>query len=253
MAPCSLVSGNAWKAVWGEMKRKETVIVDTFDPENPPWVVNPPPDNSTPESDAYAREAVQQVMDRSFTAQQERMKLLSHLIHERNVVDTQIAELIGRPALAGHIGEYIAAEIFGIALEASASAAAIDGMFATGPLAGRSVNVKLYGKREGMLDLPAEGGLSADYTLVLTGPTSSAGSSRGIPRPIVISAVYLFQNEELVAAVRARGAKIGVATSVAKAFWEAAEIYPRGSGTRMVLDEGQRMLLGLFGAEDLLP
>ncbi len=55
------------------------------------------------------------------------------------------------------MGEFIAAEIFGIALNPSASAAATDGTFTTGLLAGKSVNVKLCGRDVGLLNLPPEG------------------------------------------------------------------------------------------------
>ncbi len=56
-------------------------------------------------------------------------------------------------AIAGHLGELIASRVFAIELDASASAAAIDGRFTEGPLGGRTVNVKWYLKREGLLDL----------------------------------------------------------------------------------------------------
>jgi hypothetical protein len=79
--------------------------------------------------------------------------LLADLIKAKNSVDNIIANLIGRPAQIGHVGEYIAAKIFDIELNRSASQKDIDGYFRSGPLAARSVNVKWYGKREGILDL----------------------------------------------------------------------------------------------------
>ena len=45
---------------------------------------------------------------------------LAGLIRRRNDIDAEIAAAIGRPALAGHIGEFIASEIFGIDLEPGA-------------------------------------------------------------------------------------------------------------------------------------
>lgn len=175
----------------------------------------------------------------------DRIDELAELLRERTAIDARIAELIGRPALPGHIGEFIAATVFEITLNASASMAATDGTFTTGAVAGRTVNVKLYGKNEGLLDLPRDGAPAADYTLVLAGPRSAAASSKGATRPIAISAVYLFPNDELLASLRLRGVKIGVATSVARSLWDAAEIYPR-SGSRLMLDERQRKLLELF-------
>lgn len=94
---------------------------------------------------------------------------------------------------AGHLGEFIASRVFAIELEASASAAAIDGRFTEGLLAGRTVNVKWYAKREGLLDL-TESDVS-DHYLVLTGPPSAGASSRGQVRPWIISNVYLFEPE----------------------------------------------------------
>ena len=76
------------------------------------------------------------------------MEKLARLIHERNRVSEEITGIIGKPALNGHIGEYIASKIFGIKLEASATSKGIDGRFNEGSLKGKSVNVKLYGKKE---------------------------------------------------------------------------------------------------------
>jgi hypothetical protein len=176
---------------------------------------------------------------------------LAQLLRQRNVIDADIAKLIGRPALPGHVGEFIAAEVFGINLHDSASKAASDGVFAQGRLAGKSVNVKLYGKVEGMLDLPVPGKAMADYTLVLTGPSSSTASSKGTTRPLVITAVYLFHTGDLVADLQAKSLKIGVATSVKKSLWEAAEIYPKPG--ELALGEHQRDLLALFAPVSQLP
>jgi hypothetical protein len=173
----------------------------------------------------------------------EEIEQLAELLHRRNLIDIDIAKLIGRPALSGHVGENIAAGIFAIVLHASASAAASDGIFGQGPLAGKSVNVKLYGNDEGILDLPSHG-TPADYTLVMAGPRSAAANSKGTTRPIVITAVYLFRNDELLATLQAKGVKIGVATSVRRHLWDAAEIYPRTG--QLVLNDRQRELLALF-------
>src|SRR3954468_6051695 len=96
------------------------------------------------------------------------------LIRERNGIDAEIGGITGRPVVAGHLGEWIAAQVFDIELERSAVAKGIDGHFRAGPLAGRSVNVKWYGKREGLLDLTED--FDADFYLVLTGPPAAAVS-----------------------------------------------------------------------------
>jgi hypothetical protein len=176
---------------------------------------------------------------------------LAQLLRQRNLIDADIAKIIRRPALSGHVGEFIAAEIFGIDLHDSAVTAASDGVFRDPPLAGKTVNVKLYGKVEGMLDLPIPGKAMADYTLVLTGPSAAAASSKGTTRPLVITAVYLFRTAELVAKLQAKGLKIGVASSVKKSLWDAAEIYP--SSGPLVLNDDQRDLLALFAPVSQLP
>lgn len=108
---------------------------------------------------------------------------LAALVRQRNAIDEEIAALIGRPALPGRIGELIAAEVFDIELERSAAAAGYDGVFRSGHLAGATVNVKFYPKREGLLDIPEA---VPDYFLVLTGPRSAAAaSSVGTTRPLV--------------------------------------------------------------------
>lgn len=175
------------------------------------------------------------------------LKRLAELLRARNSIETEIASIIGRPAIPGHLGEYVASRVFGIRLADSAAMKRIDGWFENSPLAGRSVDVKCYGKQEGILDLPPDGHGAADFYLVITGPKSAAPSSRGATRPWVVSSVYLFESSELLPALRARGLKIGVATSVAKAFWDAAEIYPEPRNSRLVMTPEQHSLLKLFG------
>jgi hypothetical protein len=75
------------------------------------------------------------------------------LLRERNAIDVELARLINRPMTSGHLGEWIAAQIFNIQLEATAVAAGVDGRFRSGPLQGRTVNIKWYLKREGLLDM----------------------------------------------------------------------------------------------------
>lgn len=70
------------------------------------------------------------------------MSRIAELLRQRNSIDSEIAHIIGRPMTAGHLGEWIAAQIFDIELETSAVAAALDGRFNTGPLRGKTVNVK---------------------------------------------------------------------------------------------------------------
>ncbi len=169
---------------------------------------------------------------------------LAELVKTKNAIDQEITAVIGRPALIGHSGEYIAAHIFHIALEESAVAKGIDGRFGAGGLAGSTVNIKWYAKLEGLLDLTPES--LPDYYLVLAGPRSPAASSRGETRPWLIRSVFLFDARGLVDALGTRGVKLGIATSVARQYWDGAEIYPTQTNDRLVLSDEQRGALALF-------
>ena len=163
------------------------------------------------------------------------------------MIDNQIAALLGRPAERGHTGEYIAAAIFGITLEESAVNKGSDGIFTAGALAGRSVNVKWYGKQFGLLDINPDGG--TDYYLVLTGPKSTALSSRGSTNPWVISYVFLFDAAKLNIVLQTRGVKIGIDTSVVIEQWRQAEIYPEQNNLLLPLNDDQKKQLALFAPE----
>src|SRR5262249_28924251 len=138
---------------------------------------------------------------------------------------------------SGHLGEWIAAQIFDIELESSAAAAGIDGRFRSGALQDRTVNIKWYLKREGLLDTTESTVL--DYYLVLAGPPSAAVSSRSATRPWCIQAVFLFDARQLRSEQTARGLKQGVASSVTKQQWAAAEIYPSAANLLLVISPEQ--------------
>lgn len=174
----------------------------------------------------------------------EELIYLADLLARRNEVDRTIAQLIGRPAAAGHLGEFIAAHVFGLALEDSASARAIDGRFTSGPLAGRSVNVKCYAVQQGNIDLVLDEG--PDFYLVLTGPRETAGTSRGAIRPFTIEHVFLFEAEPLLSELRERGVKVGTASSVRAHQWADAMVYPEPRNPALVLTEDQSAQLQLF-------
>ena len=176
------------------------------------------------------------------------LERLAKLIHCRNKIDAKIAEIIGRPSLIGHVGEYIASEIFKIKLEQSATKKGVDGCFTQGPLRGKTVNIKFYARRENVLDINPD--CLPDYYLVLTGPKRGAFSSRGTIRPWVISNVYLFESRKLIYELKRRGVKIGYATSVISKLWDEAEIYPVSRNPMMSLSDEQIRLLRLFGKVD---
>jgi hypothetical protein len=107
-----------------------------------------------------------------------------------------------------------------------------------------AADIRWYLKREGMLDTTESAAL--DYYLVLTGSTSPAGSSRGGSRPWCIQAVFLFDARQLRAEQIARGVKRGIASSVIKQQWAAAEIYPSASNSRLPITPHQVEQLKLF-------
>lgn len=172
---------------------------------------------------------------------------VARLLRDRNALDSQLAALIDRPPSIGHLGEWIAQQVLGVDLVTSAANRAWDGHL-TEPdhLAGRTVNVKFYGRREGLLDLIDNDG--PDFYLVLTGPPGAAATSRGQARPAVVDAVYLFDAEGVLHALRQTGVKIGVASSVRKHLWEAAEIHPRQNSPHWCLTASQHEQLRLFGS-----
>jgi Uracil DNA glycosylase superfamily len=171
---------------------------------------------------------------------------IADLLRRRNEIDAAIAKIIGRPMASGHLGEWIAAQVFNIALEKAATVPAIDGRFRSGPLMGKTVNVKWYLKEEGLLDMTESEAL--DFYLVMTGPHSPALSSRHSVRPWHIDSVYLFDAADLLARLRDHNLKIGIASSVSQSLWKAAEIYPEPRNSLLPLTSAQMSLLRLFAS-----
>lgn len=171
---------------------------------------------------------------------------LAALLRQRNEVDARIGGVIGRPMTAGHAGEWIAARIFDIELEPTAVAKAIDGRFRSGPLMGRSVNVKWYLKRDGLLDMTQSPEL--DYYLVLTGPKAT-GNDHPTLRPWVIASAHLFDAAALLESQRERGVRAGTATSVREALWHRAEVHPASRVSEFQLSPSQRTQLDLFAPD----
>lgn len=173
------------------------------------------------------------------------LKELANLLSKRNIIDSQISQIIGRPAEKGHVGEYIASQIFDIELSTSATNKGSDGYFRTGNLSNKQVNVKFYGKQEGILDVNITTS-PPDYYLVLAGPFSIASSSKGSTRPWIIESVFLFNHHKLIEILKNKGLKIGVATSVSKEHWEKAELYPHNTNNSIILTDEQKASLALF-------
>lgn len=179
--------------------------------------------------------------DHSITA----LERLAALLRQRNETEVEITRIIGRPAQIGHIGEFLAAAIFEIELEGSATTTGHDGRFRDGPFAGKTVNVKFYGRREGLLDINLNH--VPEYFLVLAGPAGAAVSSRNQTRPWIVSEVFLFAGPPLIDRLRARGVRIGIATSVRQSEWDAARIYPASPDAPLPITPQQERALALFG------
>lgn len=172
------------------------------------------------------------------------MKRLASLLKERNDIDYGIAEIVGRPAEKGHVGEYIASKVFGLELESSATTAGYDGRFSSGPLAGKTANVKWYAKREGILDVNLKH--LPDFFLVLAGPVTAPASTAGTTRPWVIAEAFLFETSPLIERLNERGVKIGTATSVIKSEWETARVYPKTQLSNEMFPSSDIGALALF-------
>jgi hypothetical protein len=174
------------------------------------------------------------------------LKELAELIRQRNALGKEITRIIGRPGQVGHLGEFIAARVFDIALETSAVNKGFDGRIRSGPLAGKSVNIKWYAKKEGLLDIRVDA--VPDFYLVLTGPPTKVLHSRGEDRPWLIDAAYLFDAVPLVERLRLKELQLGVATSVRKDLWIAAEVFPKPNNAALRLSADQCALLSLFSS-----
>jgi hypothetical protein len=113
-----------------------------------------------------------------------------------------------------------------------------DGTFETGPLRGKTVNVKTYGRHESVLDIGAR---HCDYYLVMAGPPGQA-----LVPPWDVQSVFLFEARELMSLLTGRGVKVGIATSVRKADWESARIFPQHPASPLRLTDRQAAMLSLF-------
>ena len=170
---------------------------------------------------------------------------LAELVRARNTVENNIANLLGNSVNLATVGEYIAAQIFGITLIPSSHHREFVGIFAHQPLAGKTVDVQWYPRREGFLHVRSEP--APDYILALAGPRQESSTARALVNPWLIRSVHLFHSQELLSALRERGVQIGPHTSVINQLWTRAEIFPTPHNPLLTLTEDQRQLLRLFG------
>jgi hypothetical protein len=170
---------------------------------------------------------------------------LAELIRSRNTVESNIANLLGCEVNLSNLGERIAAAIFGIRLIPAATSNGFVGIFTNPALTGKTVDVRWYPRRDSFMNVHIDP--APDYTLVLAGPKIEPDEARALVNPWVITSVYLFSMQELLATLRARGVRVGTRISVNSQLWERAEIFPVQHNTTLVLTGEQRQLLQLFG------
>jgi hypothetical protein len=153
---------------------------------------------------------------------------LAGLLAARDELDAQIARVVGRSARPGDVGEFIAARIFDIELATSATQAGYDGVFRSGPLRGKTVNVKTYGDVLGGIDIGAH---PCDCYLVLTGPPR--GGAVGVRHhPWRITGVYLFEMAKLMAVLQQRGSRSGSPPACGRPTRRPLASSPRTTGRR---------------------
>ncbi|MEU2614518.1 hypothetical protein ABZ570_23480 [Micromonospora sp. NPDC007271] len=145
----------------------------------------------------------------------EKLQQLAAPLRARDDLDARIAALTGRSARPGDIGEFIAAQVFDIDLAGIATQAGHDGRFRSGPLAGRTVNVKTYGDAFTGIGISPH---PCDVYLIFSGPRRPLGIVRH--HQWRISAAYLFETRRLLETLNNRGVKIGIATSIRRGIWK---------------------------------
>lgn len=170
---------------------------------------------------------------------------LAELLRARNTVESNIANLLGGAVNLNTVGEYIAANVFEIRLLPSAQHHEFAGIFAGGPLAGGTVDVQWYPRREGSMYVHSNP--TPDYYLVLAGPKQESSTARAHVSPWIITSVHLFVGSRLLTALRERKVQLGAHTSVITQLWEQAEIFPRPHSPLLTLTDEQRQFLQLFG------
>ena len=180
----------------------------------------------------------------------EKIKEFAQLINQRNEIDHKIVkDYIGRPAEKGHIAEWIASKAFPITLNKKGNQSEYDGVFNSGSLKGKRVDIKYLAVNNRILDINNK--LTSEvYLLVFTGPYEAAQSSKDKVRPFCISNIYLFNENELCRELKDNEVHVGIATSVRKKYWEENEIYPNNKENLDI--ELNREVIELFRCKNLL-
>ena len=177
---------------------------------------------------------------------------LADLIRIRNYVNNSVSNIIGGPAETGRIAEFVAAQIFDIELARTFVNKAIDGWFRSpASLASASVNVKYRSRSSKRLDNEnsADPNDHPRYYLAFRGPKLLKGPASEKTLPFVIDSVYIFDSQELIPSLVAKGgAHIGPAVKLV--HWQQAMIYPEQVNQALILTDEQRAALQLFAPRD---
>ena len=170
-----------------------------------------------------------------------KLEYLADLLRVRNATERALQTVLERPGSIGDIGEVIAQAIFPITLHEKRNHPGSDGWFHSGPLEGKTVNVKMYSNGETRLDIKPNPPWP-DYYLVLRGKRAS--KEQGIPWQI--DHVFLYDAAVLIPRLQERGTKLTVTTSLWQSDRDEAQIYPAREGSPFVLTAEQIEQLLLF-------
>jgi hypothetical protein len=169
---------------------------------------------------------------------------LAELVRARNTVESNMVNLIEREVHLNSVGEHIAANVFGIRLVPTTIQSGFVGIFTTPALSGKTVDIRWYPRRESYINIHTDP--APDYSLILAGPRVEPGEARGLANPWLLTSVYLFSMQDLLASLRARGVRIGPRVSINSQLWELAELFPVQRNPTLMLTDSQRQLLKLF-------
>ncbi len=169
------------------------------------------------------------------------LEQLADLLRVLNTVNHALSGVLGRAANVGNISEVIASEILDIQLAERANHPVFDGVFATGPLQGKTANVKWRNVGVKTINMTDSDTLP-DYFLTLTGPKKTGS----LYHPFAIKEVCLFEAAPLVQRLKKEGIPIGFQTRVGAEAWEKARIYPVQKGSPLPLTRTQEDLFTVF-------
>lgn len=179
------------------------------------------------------------------------LEQLADLLRVFNSINHALSGLLERSANLGNISEIIASEILHIQLEERANHPVFDGTFSSGPLQGKTVNVKWRNEGVKAINMKDADTLP-DYFLALAGPHKSSIKTKSLYHPFAIKQVCLFEAVPLVQRLKKEGIAIRHQTRIDAGTWEKARIYPVQEGSPLPLTRTQEDLLTLFAHLDLV-